>query len=105
MLLLFCILGAVYRSVRWLQVSTFESDAAQYSSLAVHVSSSGTGLMNKYFYRFGNVRVWRGRMKFFYDPAGPFAPPTEECVFPSDDCDGDEWRKTFTRSLVRSPLY
>lgn len=80
-LFLFSILGAVYKIVRWLQESTFETDAAEFSNLTVHVSSSGTGLMNKYFYRFGNVRMLRGRMKFFYDPAGPFVPPTEECVF------------------------
>jgi len=77
-MLLFGILGAVYKIVRWLQESTFETDAAEFSNLTVHVSSSGTGLMNKYFYRFGNVRILRGRMKFFYDPAGPFVPPTEE---------------------------
>lgn len=87
---MFCILGAVYKIVRWLQESTFETEAAEYSSLTVHVSSSGTGLMNKYFYRFRNVRILRGRMKFFYDPAGPFVPPTEECVcfrwMDSDNC-------------------
>ena len=80
-MLLFGTLGAVYKIVRWLQESTFETDATEFSNLTVHVSSSGTGLMNKYFYRFGNVRILRGRMKFFYDPAGPFVPPTEECVF------------------------
>jgi len=84
---LLCILGALFKSVRWLQVSTFEEDdtlrvASEYSSLTVHVSSSGTGLMNKYFYRFKNVRIWRNRIKFFYDPDGTFQPPTEEYAFP-----------------------
>ena len=83
MLLSLCVLAAVLKSMRWLRAETFEADdaileASEYSSFTVHVSASGTGLMNKYFYRFGNVRIRRGRMKFYFDADGSFVPPTEE---------------------------
>ena len=106
MILLLSILAAVYKTVRWLQVQSFELDdrhqnASVYSTLTVHVSSSGTGLMNKYFYRFKNVRIWRGRMKFFYDPDGPFELPTHEydipCLLPVPS--------SSSASPVRLPLY
>jgi hypothetical protein len=82
-LLSLCVLAAVLKSMRWLRAETFEADdaileASEYSSFTVHVSASGTGLMNKYFYRFGNVRIRRGRMKFYFDADGSFVPPTEE---------------------------
>jgi hypothetical protein len=75
-------LGAVYWCVRWSQQAFDDDDAllkaSEYSRIVTHVGSSGTGLMNKYFYRFHNVRIKRNRLKFFYDPDGTFAPPTED---------------------------
>lgn len=47
------------------------------SEIITHVGSSGTGLMNKYFYRFKNVQIAQGRIKFYYDQ-NTFTPPTED---------------------------
>lgn len=57
--------------------SVFKENSRRYSELVTHVGSSGTGLMNKYFYRFQNVRIVDGRLKFYYDN-NTFQAPKEE---------------------------
>lgn len=49
----------------------------QVSEIITHVGSSGTGLMNKYFYRFKNIQIDQGRIKFYYDEKN-FVPPSED---------------------------
>lgn len=44
------------------------------SKVFVHASSSGTGLMNRYFYRFTNVQLGRDKLTVYYNPE-EFAPP------------------------------
>lgn len=46
------------------------------SNAVVQASASGTGLMNKYYYRFDNVRLSRDKITVYYDP-DKFTPPTE----------------------------
>lgn len=56
----------------------FPSDPGhQFSEIITHVGSSGTGLMNKYFYRFKNIQIDQGRLKFYYDEKN-FTPPSED---------------------------
>ncbi|KAL4550286.1 hypothetical protein Ndes2526B_g08441 [Nannochloris sp. 'desiccata'] len=47
------------------------------SKAVVQVSASGTGLMNKFYFRFDNVQLSRDKITVFYDP-DTFTPPTEE---------------------------
>jgi len=47
------------------------------SEVVTHVASSGTGLLNKYYYRLHNIELRRGRFIFYYDP-NTLTPPTEE---------------------------
>jgi len=47
------------------------------SKAVVQVSASGTGLMNKFYYRFDNVQLSRDKITVYYDP-DTFIPPTEE---------------------------
>lgn len=54
-----------------------DENLRRHSELITHVGSSGTGLMNKYFYRFKNVRIVDGRLKFYYD-SNTFEAPKEE---------------------------
>lgn len=68
----------------WGEVNTFnrvrsatENEGRALSQIITHVGSSGTGLMNKYFYRFKNVHINDNRIKFYYDPS-TFDPPVDE---------------------------
>jgi len=54
-----------------------QSGDEQFSEIITHVGSSGTGLMNKYFYRFRNIQIVEGRIKFYYNEK-TFTPPSEE---------------------------
>jgi len=47
------------------------------SHLSVLVASSGTGLLNKYFYRFKNAEIRDGSLFVHYDPK-QMDPPSEE---------------------------
>ena len=47
------------------------------SKAVVQVSASGTGLMNKFYFRFDNVQLSRDKITVFYDP-DTFTPPIEE---------------------------
>lgn len=47
------------------------------SHVSVLVASSGTGLLNKYFYRFRNAEIREGRIFVYYDPE-QMDPPAEE---------------------------
>jgi Glycosyltransferase 61 len=47
------------------------------SKAVVQVSASGTGLMNKFYFRFDNVQLSRDKITVYYDPDS-FTPPTEE---------------------------
>ncbi len=47
------------------------------SKAVVQVSASGTGLMNKFYYRFDNVQLSRDKITVYYDP-DTFTPPTVE---------------------------
>ena len=54
-----------------------DDDADVVSHAIVHASASGTGLVNKYFYRFQNVEISGGKLTVYYDPA-TLTPPTKE---------------------------
>lgn len=54
-----------------------QSGDAEFSEIITHVGSSGTGLMNKYYYRFRNIQIDEGRIKFYYNE-NTFTPPSED---------------------------
>ena len=54
-----------------------EDSSGLFSQVVTHVSSSGTGLMNKYFYRFHNVELRDKKLWVYYDPS-EMQPPKEE---------------------------
>lgn len=52
------------------------NDDAIISNVLMHVSASGTGLMNKFYYRFQNIQLNKDKITVYYDP-NEFEPPTE----------------------------
>jgi hypothetical protein len=66
-----------FDGVRSGKMGSTEYQGKALSQITTHVGSSGTGLMNKYFYRFKNVHIIDNRIKFYYDPR-TFEPPVDE---------------------------
>lgn len=73
---------SLLESYKWGQVpravtTKDENNRNVSSHLSVLVASSGTGLLNKYFYRFQNAEIRDEKLFVYYDPK-QMDPPSEE---------------------------